>query len=370
MSQIGTCSYSKCTKTFKKRNYRQHACCPSHRTLSNREKGKAKPNPYSKKKASSSLKNDVTKSAITAAFPSLISGANTGQIFATAATAVVTNSALPRVLEGIDKGSVNPIAAGAGAAGGYFISGYFTKSPLLRLLAALAAGWGSNSYYNMVLHSVEPNSAAAQIFSQTDSSGISPSELTDIIHSRDYRSLSIPSYEFSNSYSALFGNPSTDFYMMVHGLPGQGKTHWVVKFAEYFNRNHNSVLYYAAEQNGISKSFQDIQNKVKTSFDIHTRPENVSKDEMIQHFNHYGLVVIDSVNALGLSHEDIKEIRDKTSSAVVVVLQSNKEGNFKGAQNWKHDVDISLRMEARNPVIEKSRFGGSQDLPKGKVVNM
>lgn len=372
--QVGTCSYSKCSNTFTKRNYKQHACCASHRTLSNREKS-GKTNPYIGKKSTSksTVEKDISAAAFSAAIPAMLGGSSAAKITEMVGAAVVSNAAIPNVLSGINDGSINPLAAGSGAAGGYFISGFFTKSPLLRILAALGGGWATNRYWSMVAVPIGADSAIETMHKELASEALSPDHAADIINSREYRQLQIPSYEtLAPKYSDLFGHPSTDFFMMIHGTPGQGKSHWAAKFANHFHANHGKVLYYASEQNGLSKSFQDIQRKIKSSFDVHTHPEKLTKQEMVVHFNHYRLVVIDSANTLNLSPEDIKLIRDNSSAAVMVILQSNKDGDFKGVQNWLHDADISIKMESRRPIVEKSRFGGGDQKPmdKGRVVSL
>lgn len=370
MREQGTCSYSKCEKTFTKRNYRQHACCDSHRTLSNREK-KGTKSPYSSG-AVGNVKGNMGATAFSAALPQILNGASGFSMATAVGTAVISNVAAPNVVDAIKKGKVDPLRAGAGAAGGYFISGWFTKNPLLRVLAGLAGGYIANEYYSVVVTPATSDSPVADMTRENNKSAITPESYADIINSRDYRQLSLPSIQLNNKYQSLFGKPASNFYMMVHGLPGQGKTHWAVSFADYFNKNHGSVLYYAAEQNGLSKSFQDIQNKLKTSFQIHTHPEKLSIQEIQNHFNQFSLVVIDSVNALKLSHEQLKTIRDNSNAATLVILQSNKDGDYKGTQNWKHDVDISVKIEDRKPTIEKSRFGGSEGktFESGRVVNL
>jgi len=349
-----------------------HACCASHRTLSLRER-KGKTSPYKNSKAvKGSIDKTASKAAINAAIPALLNGAGLASVGATVGTALVTQAAVPAIMDGITKGNINLTASGTGAAGGYFISGFFTKSPLLRILAALGGGYISNQFYNLAIHPVNPNSQIELASRGHEGKTLTPEEYSEIINSREYRQIEIPTYRFAHKYSKLFGNPSTDFYMMLHGIPGQGKSHWAAKFADYFNKNHGRVLYYAAEQNGISKSFQDIQNKLKTSFDVHLHPERLTRETMINHFNSYNLIVIDSVNALKLSDKDIKLIRDNSSASVLVILQSNKDGDFKGTQSWAHDADIAIKMESREPIIEKSRFGGGDDptIPMGRVVNL
>ena len=94
----------------------------------------------------------------------------------------------------------------------------------------------------------------------------------DFISAADYRKITIPTIPMAAQYDYLFGMPSRDFYMVVHGLPGNGKTSFAVKFAEYFNKQHGKVLYLASEQSGIDLSFQEILKEQNATFQIHTDP--------------------------------------------------------------------------------------------------
>ena len=204
---------------------------------------------------------------------------------------------------------------------------------------------------------------------QTSKSNNKP--IASRISSRDYRNEKIERISLNAKYRTLFGNPSKDFYMMVDGLPGHGKSYWVMEFAEYYNRQIGNVIYYAAEQNGQNLALQEMQNTLETTFTIERQPKKLSKSDMIKDFNQYDLVVIDSINEMGLSAKEIKDIRDASGAAIVGILQSTKDGQFKGGQEYLHDVDISVKLNTFKPEVIKSRYKSIHDeKDRGRVVKI
>ena len=58
--------------------------------------------------------------------------------------------------------------------------------------------------------------------------------------SAEYRELNIPRLGLTGQYQDLFGDPSKDFYMVVDGRPGHGKSYWVAQLAQHI---HSCLLY-------------------------------------------------------------------------------------------------------------------------------
>ena len=167
------------------------------------------------------------------------------------------------------------------------------------------------------------------------------------INSRDYRKLNIPTIKFDREFRPLLGVPPENFYMLVHGQSGHGKTYWTIRFAEYFERNHGSVIYYAAEQRGNNLAFQNMLNEIESTFQVEKEPMKLSKERIISDLNNYDLVVFDSFNHMNLTPEDIRDFRKAGNAAVVGILQSTKDGKFKGDNTWLHDADMMVQLVNR-----------------------
>lgn len=188
-----------------------------------------------------------------------------------------------------------------------------------------------------------------------------------LINALDYRKHKIQTINFNRQYRQLLGRPPKNFYAMVHGQSGHGKSYWAIQFAEYFKRNHGKVIYFAAEQRGMNLAVQNILNEVEATFQVHTEPRSLSVSDIKKYAKSYDLLVFDSFNEMDLNPEQIKEIRKSGKAAILGVLQSTKDGQFKGDNTWLHDTDIMVQLVNRVANTEqKARYNSVEP----KVVNI
>ena len=173
----------------------------------------------------------------------------------------------------------------------------------------------------------------------------------------DFRNKKINTIKFKRDYRQLLGLPPEDFYMIVHGQSGHGKSYWAIQFAEYFQRNHGKVLYYAAEQRGDNLALQNMMNEIEATFYHEKEPRKLTVPQIIKDANNYDLLVFDSFNEMDFSPEDVRTIRQSGKAAIVGILQSTKDGQFKGNNTWLHDTDIMVRIENRTAnTDQKGRY--------------
>ena len=207
--------------------------------------------------------------------------------------------------------------------------------------------------------------AAKQMMKSAVKSGIlEPRKQTNgvmkVITANEYKSKNIPSLGLDRNtpWHYLFGDPSQNFMAMLHGLPGNGKSTFSVQLADYFQNNHGDVLYIASEQSGLNKSLQDLLNQYATSnFAIANMAKDHTYDQILKASKQYSLVVLDSINHIGLSAAEFENIRDKSpNTAFLAIMQSKKDGDFKGTQEWAHNCDIIIEMRKMTAYQTKSRF--------------
>ena len=181
-----------------------------------------------------------------------------------------------------------------------------------------------------------------------------------VINTDNYITKSIPSIGFNKNtpYAYLIGDPSKNFMAMLHGLPGNGKSTFAIQFANFFQKNHGRVLYVASEQSGLNRSFQSLLKKYHTSnFDVSNNPKEHNFKTLVKASKEYGLVILDSINHIGLSVEEFEKIRNSApNTAFLAIMQSAKDGNFKGSQEWAHNCDIIIEMKNMIAYQTKSRF--------------
>jgi len=181
-----------------------------------------------------------------------------------------------------------------------------------------------------------------------------------VISTDDYKSKNIPSLGLDRNtpWHYLFGDPSSNFMAMLHGLPGNGKSTFSVQLADYFQKYHGDVMYIASEQSGFNKSLQDLLNQyADNSFSISNDAKDHTYDKILKASKEYKLVILDSINHIGLSASEFENIREQSpNTAFLAIMQSKKDGDFKGTQEWAHNCDIIIEMRNMIAHQTKSRF--------------
>jgi len=166
--------------------------------------------------------------------------------------------------------------------------------------------------------------------------------------------LDIKKIPFGEYYGKLLGHPQPGFLMIVHGPPWNGKTFFSVGFAKYLAENFGNVLYATPEQYG-SLALQSLLSEVKAG--ELTQMVLTKKIQDAGDLRRFDFLFIDSATAHRLRTPDIEALREKHPSlCIVVILQSTKDGGFRGGQEWAHDADIKLRIENCTAYVDKNRF--------------
>jgi predicted ATP-dependent serine protease len=138
---------------------------------------------------------------------------------------------------------------------------------------------------------------------------------------------------------------------MVYGKPKMGKSFLCVDFAGYLARNHGKVLYIAKEE-GLDMT---LQEKLKAKDVAH--PNLFVTEEMPSDLNTYDFIFLDSVNKLGLSAQDLDTLKHSyPNKSFIYVFQTTKEGNFRGANEFQHDVDIVIEVPEKGLAVQNGRF--------------
>jgi hypothetical protein len=173
----------------------------------------------------------------------------------------------------------------------------------------------------------------------------------------DLKNMKFEILPFTGQYQTLIGSPEENFNMLVYGSPGHGKSTFCADFATYLANNHGTVLYCASEEGlslSLQKKFLD-KNSSYIFFDASKSYEDLKSK--IGQKGKYRFVVIDSINDINISPEQLRELRsiDK-KRGFICIMQANKDGSYKGNNTYSHDADIKIRLENYVPFVEKSRF--------------
>lgn len=181
----------------------------------------------------------------------------------------------------------------------------------------------------------------------------------NVMNSVDFSKLEFNSIGLKDKWLKLIGDPAPGFSAMVFGKPKMGKSYLCVDFAGYLARNHGPVLYVAREE----KLDATLQKKLKDKEVAH--PDLFVSDFLPKDLSPYQFIFIDSVNKLGLTPQDIERMRiDNPGKSFIFVFQTTKEGNFRGTNQFQHDVDVVIEVPEKGKAVQFGRFnqGGEMDI--------
>jgi hypothetical protein len=150
-----------------------------------------------------------------------------------------------------------------------------------------------------------------------------------------------------------FGKVNSDANIMIWGAPGSGKTYKLLKMAKDRADKGEKVLYIANEEYGKS-----TLDKKLIELGIHNGYKNIT---IVKHLpsdiSMYNVIFFDSVNTLKLTPEMIADIDEKNPNKVfILIVQTNKDGSFRGGRDWEHLVDVAGDVVNRKLVLHKQRY--------------
>lgn len=172
-----------------------------------------------------------------------------------------------------------------------------------------------------------------------------------IMNSMDFANMKFDTLGFTGKWLELIGDPSSNFTAMVFGKPKMGKSYLCVDFAGYLARNHGKVLYVAKEE-GLDMTLQKKLNDKNVA-----HPNLFVSSVLPESFSQFDFVFLDSVNRLGLHPENLNRLRAQNpTKSFIFIFQSTKDGNFRGANSFQHDVDVVIEVPERGKAIQMGRF--------------
>jgi hypothetical protein len=158
---------------------------------------------------------------------------------------------------------------------------------------------------------------------------------------------------FFSFWLSLFGNPARNFTLMLHGEPHNGKTIFLLKFAQFLADNFGDVLYVSSEEFAsptMTKKVNEFLNPLPQRLHF---AENLQDPDLSQ----YQFVILDSVNDLGLKINEYKEIRkEHPETAFIFILQHTKAGDFRGGKDWEHIAEIAGEVHRGVVTTTKNRY--------------
>lgn len=172
-----------------------------------------------------------------------------------------------------------------------------------------------------------------------------------VMNSMDFTRMQFKTLGFVGKYRKLIGDPNKGFTAMVYGKPKMGKSYLCIDFAGYLARNHGKVLYVAKEE-GLDFTLQEKLNSKDVAHPNLDVANDIPNDLSI-----YDFIFLDSVNKLGLSTADLETLKHNyPGKSYIYIFQTTKEGNFRGANEFQHDVDVVIQVPEKGLAVQNGRF--------------
>jgi hypothetical protein len=177
-----------------------------------------------------------------------------------------------------------------------------------------------------------------------------------VIPLESLKSKKFKTLDFFGKWKDLMGTPEANFCVMVYGKPEHGKSYFTLELSQYLAHNFGTVLFNSSEE-GSSLS---LQNKIKNLDMVNIYlgdAKNINSLQFLLTQSPYKFVVIDSINHMGIKPKDLRKLRGlHPDKGFICILQSTKDGDFKGGNEFEHDVDISIKIDKRVAESGKTRY--------------
>lgn len=160
-------------------------------------------------------------------------------------------------------------------------------------------------------------------------------------------------------WEKLFGNVYSGFYALIHGAAGSGKSSLLLLFANFWAKNIGNVAYISFEE---GRKFTMSEKISRLGIDAKNILIFESNEEMKKNgYNcgNFSLVIIDSLQAGGISPEAMRTARGKyPKTSFITVSQQTKNGKFRGSNEFSHDSDVVIEVaNGMANSYEKNRLG-------------
>lgn len=178
-------------------------------------------------------------------------------------------------------------------------------------------------------------------------------ELNGVMTAEQVAKMEFEKLNLSGKWASLIGQPATNFDMMIFGQPGSGKTTFLLSFGHYLATNFGSVLYVSGEEYNSAPLTEKLNQ-------LPSLPKNLHfvKDLRNIPIGNYQFVILDSITDLGIDLVSYKLMREKyPDTAFILILQTTKDGKFKGGKEWEHEVEIAGEVDNGTISIYKNRYG-------------
>jgi len=181
----------------------------------------------------------------------------------------------------------------------------------------------------------ELNRPAPPVTVQEDYKLISADRVGELEHQK---------YDLEDKWRYFLNYLPTSFNGIIYGLPKAGKTHLALQFAQYLQKKFGGVMYVSGEE-GVEEPFNDKLKRYNSNFQVAYDVKGSFGIMKLIERTKPKFVFIDSLNRLGLNVNDIISFKENFPNTVFIyIMQSTKDGNFKGGQDIAHEVTSMINV--------------------------
>jgi hypothetical protein len=195
------------------------------------------------------------------------------------------------------------------------------------------------------------------------------SKLSGVVSGADISNLNFSQVKLTGRFKDDFIRMYCDTQIMIWGKPGHGKTVYTLQFAQYLAELGLLVLFVANEE--LNRS--TLTEKTR-KFNIHHKNLSfVRKLEELKISNKtlddFDVVFFDSIQSLKMTLDSYENfVENHPGKMYVIIVQTTKDGHFKGGQEWLHAVDIGGEIINRRMVLYKNRLDSEFDKKSDKLI--
>jgi antirestriction protein ArdC len=197
-----------------------------------------------------------------------------------------------------------------------------------------------------------------------------PDQLSGVVDASAFKKIKYRKFPLTGKYKEDFAFLNSDNQVMIWGPPGSGKTVYLLKLAQYLAQDLGlKVLFVENEEWGRSTWDEKIE-----MFNI--GHQNLKFAEDFQQLEKQGYkvtdfdaVFLDSVQSLGMDLPAYKAFVKKNFGRLFFpIIQSTKDGDFRGGKDWEHEVDIAGEIRNRKLILRKNRLDPDFEIKREQLL--
>lgn len=186
---------------------------------------------------------------------------------------------------------------------------------------------------------------------------VASKRLEGIVNSDQIKKMSFRQIPIDGIYKELFNKLYYDTQLMFWGVPGSGKTVGLLQFADYLSDRMGMKALYLANEELNRSTLSEKLNQFEISNKIDFAKNFKDLEKAGKKLSDYDVIFFDSIQSLGIDLDDYKKlVEDNRGKMFVLIVQSTKDGDFKGGKEWEHEVDIAAEFINRKLVFSKNRL--------------